>query len=162
MNIRNITIAVAALVVIALVGFFLLRDDIDDDLDNGTETTAEQEDVNNDQEAETTPGDDADIIDDGQDDEEVESQTDVRYGSNGFTPATLEISVGDSVSFVNSSNVSMWVASDSHPTHTNFPDFDAGRGYGSGETYEFTFNEPGSYGYHNHLNPNHGGIIIVE
>ncbi|MEX0934230.1 MAG: plastocyanin/azurin family copper-binding protein [Candidatus Saccharimonadales bacterium] len=156
MNTKNITIAVLVLVAIALVGFFLLRDDVDE-LDNGTDT-----DTTTQQEAETTPGDDTDVIDDGQNDTEAEVQAQVRYSSSGFAPATLEISIGDTVSFVNGGNVSMWVASDSHPTHTNFPDFDARRGYGSGETYEFTFNEPGSYGYHNHLNPNHGGLIIVE
>lgn len=56
----------------------------------------------------------------------------------------------------------MWVASDPHPTHTGLSGFDSGRGYGEGENYSFTFNEPGNWGFHNHLNSGDTGKIIVN
>ena len=86
----------------------------------------------------------------------------VTYTSSGFTPSTLTVPSGTTVQFVNGSSNSMWVASDPHPTHTDYPGFDAKKSYTSGETYSFTFTKTGSWGFHNHLNPSDTGRIIVQ
>jgi len=84
--------------------------------------------------------------------------------------------VGDTVVFDNKGSKMMWTASAVHPTHKAYPDsdiakcetpsqagiFDACRGYGPGELWEFKFNEQGTWKYHNHLQPSHTGTIIVE
>ncbi|MEK6824273.1 MAG: hypothetical protein AABY02_00300, partial [Nanoarchaeota archaeon] len=63
-----------------------------------------------------------------------------------------------------------------HPSHKNYPGsdiakcgtseastiFDACKGLAQGESYSFTFNEVGSWNYHDHLNPNLRGTVIVE
>ena len=59
-------------------------------------------------------------------------------------------------------HVSLWVASNPHPIHTDYSDFDAKRGYAKGERYSFTFFKQGTWKYHNHLNPGEGGVIVVE
>jgi hypothetical protein len=66
----------------------------------------------------------------------------------------------------------MWVASAQHPTHTVYPEktdadclgsaFDACEGVSPGNSWSFTFNEVGEWGYHNHLRANHWGRVIVE
>ena len=56
----------------------------------------------------------------------------------------------------------MWVASAPHPTHTNYPGFDAKQGVASGEKYSFTFDKAGSWNYHDHLIPSNFGTIVVE
>jgi plastocyanin len=82
--------------------------------------------------------------------------------SSGFTPSTLTIKVGDTVTFINKDSNPHWPASDPHPTHTNYPGFDALRPLKTGESYSFTFTKQGAWGYHDHLNPSLRGIIIVE
>ena len=59
-------------------------------------------------------------------------------------------------------HVSLWVASNPHPIHTDYSDFDAKRGYAKGERYSFTFFKQGTWKYHNHLNSGESGVIVVE
>jgi plastocyanin len=82
--------------------------------------------------------------------------------SSGFIPSTLTIKIGDTVTFVNKDSKPHWPASDPHPTHTNYPGFDALRPLKTGESYSFTFTKQGAWGYHDHLNPSLRGTIIVE
>ena len=90
------------------------------------------------------------------------STHEVIYGSLGFVPSTLEIKIGDTVSFKNESGKGMWVASNPHPSHSGTPEFDAGISIANGNSWSFTFTEEGSFGYHNHLNSSQGGKIIVN
>ncbi|MCH8889333.1 hypothetical protein IID26_02835 [Patescibacteria group bacterium] len=96
----------------------------------------------------------------------------VTYTASGFSPTTVTISKGESVTWKNESNRRMWVASAVHPTHTIYPEqtdvdclgssFDACAGAGVGVSYEFTFNEVGTWKYHNHLGISNTGTVIVE
>ncbi|MEK7513019.1 MAG: hypothetical protein AAB601_02360 [Patescibacteria group bacterium] len=86
----------------------------------------------------------------------------VRYTENGFSPNSLLVMRGDTVRFVNESSHLLWVASAPHPTHTNYPAFDARRAYAPGEVYSFTFTETGEWKYHNHRNVSFGGSISVS
>lgn len=86
----------------------------------------------------------------------------VVYSDSGFSPATLRVKAGTAVTFTNQSSNQMWVASNPHPTHTDYPGFDARKAYATGQSYSFTFTQKGTWGYHNHLSPADGGTIIVE
>lgn len=89
-------------------------------------------------------------------------QLTIRYDGSSFTPSTLTIRQGDTVTFVNGSSTLVWPASDDHPVHDDLSGFDALEGLAEGEEYSFTFNEAGEWGYHNHLASTEGGTIIVE
>lgn len=86
----------------------------------------------------------------------------VTYTSSGFSPSPLTINAGDSVHFINNTSGTMWVASDPHPTHTEYSAFDAQKGYASNTTYSFTFDEAGTYEYHDHQHASMRGTIIVK
>ncbi len=86
----------------------------------------------------------------------------VEYGANGFSPASIEINVGDTVAFINKSTSNFWPASNPHPTHTDYPEFDAKKNITPGETYSFTFTKTGTWGYHNHKNPAEKSTVIVK
>ena len=100
----------------------------------------------------------------------------IEITSSGFNPKNLEINVGNSVKFVNKDSENHWPASAIHPTHTVYPGsninkcgtgeesliFDACKGLSQGESYSFTFNEKGSWGYHDHLSPSLRGTIVVN
>lgn len=99
----------------------------------------------------------------------------IRYTNGEYTPDTVHISVGQTVTFVNDDQA-FWPASNLHPTHAAYPGstitkcstqeretiFDACEAMGPGATYTFTFTEPGSWRFHDHINPRATGTVIVS
>jgi len=83
----------------------------------------------------------------------------VAYTDNGFEPKTIEVAIGTKVTFTNKSGKRMWVASNEHPTHEIYKEFDQGA---AGTTYSFVFDKKGTWTYHNHVSPGHVGTIIVK
>ena len=82
----------------------------------------------------------------------------------------MTIKTGTTVTFTNEDSNQHWPASAMHPTHTAYPEsggcigskFDACKGLAQGESFSFTFNEIGSWGYHDHLRASMTGKIVVE
>lgn len=102
----------------------------------------------------------------------VETVT-VTYTDNGFSPQSTQIVKGSVVNFVNKSSIPLWVASDPHPGHTDYPEFDVVYGRDRypvmGENFSFTFEKVGTWEYHSHTASGdatdagiHPGVIIVE
>lgn len=102
----------------------------------------------------------------------------IEIRDDGFFPKTLEVRQGDEVTWINkmSGGKKSWPASAVHPAHTAYPGsdinkcfsgesegiFDACGGLSFGERWSFTFNEKGNWNYHDHLNSNLWGTIVVE
>ncbi len=86
----------------------------------------------------------------------------VNYTNSGFVPATLSIKAGQSVRFVNMTQGAMMVASNPHPEHSDYPEFEQGKTVGYKGIYDFTFVRVGTWGYHNHLNPSKTAVIVVQ
>jgi plastocyanin len=96
----------------------------------------------------------------------------VEITSAGYSPSTVTVKAGDIVTWVNMDSAPHWIASASHPTHTVYPEtggcigstFDACKGLAQGESWSFTFNQKGSWNYHDHLNPQAPffGKVVVE
>ncbi|MBI3486140.1 hypothetical protein HY025_04345 [Candidatus Daviesbacteria bacterium] len=84
----------------------------------------------------------------------------VHYGVNGFSPEILSISKNDVVIF-QSDKLDFWPASDLHPTHLIYPQFDPKKPIESGQSWSFRFGKIGKWRYHNHLAPNFTGVINV-
>lgn len=66
------------------------------------------------------------------------------------------------MNFKNQSGLGLWVASNPHPYHTDYPEFNARAASSSGATFTFLFNKVGTWGYHNHLQPNHQAVVVVD
>lgn len=106
----------------------------------------------------------------------INSEIVVEMSSSGFSPESVEINKGDSVTFTNVGAVGIWPASDIHPTHKSYPGsdiskcssaekdliFDACKLIVPGESYTFTFNEIGTWNYHDHSRASRKGTIIVK
>jgi plastocyanin len=87
----------------------------------------------------------------------------VTYDTTGFSPSKVTIKVGDTVRFINKTSREMDVASNPHPTHTDYPAFDQGKGAFNGKnTFDFTFTQVGIWGYHNHESARDRGEVIVN
>lgn len=80
----------------------------------------------------------------------------------GFSPQTVTVKSGTTVTFVNNGQGLHWPASDVHPTHNLLPGFDSLRGLGTGEEYSFTFTKTGRWSCHDHLHPALTCTITVE
>ncbi len=98
----------------------------------------------------------------------------VTYTDSGFSPKSVTIKKGQSVTWVNKSSRAMWIGSASHPDHTGYDGTSraahCAAGYtgpapfdecGAGTSYTFTFNEVGTWGYHNHAGAQDMGVVIV-
>ncbi len=81
--------------------------------------------------------------------------------SDGFTPPSLEVPTGTTVYFRNDGVRNHWPASAVHPTHQEYPGFDAFRSIPPGDHYRFTFDRPGTWRFHDHLNPAKTGAVTV-
>ena len=85
----------------------------------------------------------------------------VDYDGAKFSPASVDIKVGDIVIFKNNGDVGFWPASANHPMHTLYPEFDAKQSIAPGGKWQFKFEKVGAWKYHDHLNPSATGVINV-
>lgn len=98
----------------------------------------------------------------------------VSYSSSaGFSPKTVTVKKGDTVTFTATDGSAMWVASDVHPSHAEYdgttrqehcaagaaPSFDQ---CSAGTTYSFIFDKAGSFSFHNHVSSQNTGVVVVQ
>ena len=86
----------------------------------------------------------------------------VFYSGGVFSPTNLRIHAGDTVRFQNPSPAPIWVISDPHPAHDGLASLNSAGQILPQSAFVYTFADPGIYGYHNELNPNQIGVIIVR
>ena len=79
----------------------------------------------------------------------------------GYVPNEVVIRQGDVVEWVNDSHQFHWPASNDHPSHLLYPEFDPKRPIAPGESWTFQFDKVGEWGYHDHLKANVIGSVIV-
>ena len=154
---KTFTIALV-LVIVVFGGYFLLKGKVQAPTNTETPDT-------------TIP-----ILDSSIPANQLNSQYVITYTNAGYSPNTLTIKLGDTVTWANDSSQNMWTASAMHPSHIVYsgtslsehcPDtvgisFDACKGIAPGNIWSFVFNKKGEWGFHNHLKSDHFGKIIVE
>lgn len=86
----------------------------------------------------------------------------ITYTDNGFQPSFLAVRVNDVVKFRNQSTVGMWIASNPHPTHSDYPELDQRASVNAGGEYAFTFKKVGVWGFHNDLKLSTQAVISVD
>jgi len=82
--------------------------------------------------------------------------------SDGFHPGKITVPAGSVVVFKNRSGRAFWPASNFHPSHKLYAEFDAKESIQEGNKWQFTFIHPGIWRYHDHLDSQKGGIITVR
>jgi len=83
----------------------------------------------------------------------------------GITPKELTIAVGDTIEFRNSDVKPHWLASNPHPSHSDYPEFDPKAAIEPGGIWSFKFTKAGTWKFHDHANPTNKafqGTIIVK
>lgn len=81
---------------------------------------------------------------------------------NGFSPDKIKINNGDAIIFKTETGKPFWPASDLHPTHGIYPEFDPLEPVPSEKSYEFVFTKKGTWRFHDHLEPYFRGVIEVQ
>ncbi len=98
--------------------------------------------------------------------ESINESSTVIYDDEGFTPKIITVAKGTTVNFDNKTNIPMWVASDPHPDHTEYPELDAINVTGDypepKNDFRFTFDMVGTWTYHSHTFPDHTATVIVN
>ena len=101
----------------------------------------------------------------------------ITYTDSGFSPKSVTIPEGATVTWINQSASALWVGSDPHPAHTGYDGtsrgehcaagysgaapFDSCKPLASGASWSFTFDKVGTWGYHNHSNDGMTGTVVV-
>lgn len=86
----------------------------------------------------------------------------IRINSSGFDPSEVTIKIGEDVEFQNLDQVDRWPASNIHPTHGIYPEFDPRNPIKPNDSWQFKFERAGTFKFHDHLIPNLTGTIKVE
>lgn len=86
----------------------------------------------------------------------------VELKATGFVPAEIMIEEGQTVTFINRNPKDFWPASDDHPSHTIYPEFDPKQPIAQNGAWSFKFDKSGDWKYHDHLSPYFTGIVHVQ
>lgn len=88
-------------------------------------------------------------------------ETNVVLTDEGYTPGEITIRSGQSVKFTTTRGKIFWPASDYHPVHDLYPEFDPKIPIDGDKAWSFTFTKIGTWHYHDHLAPYYTGTIKV-
>jgi plastocyanin len=80
----------------------------------------------------------------------------------GYEPSDLVIERGTTVEFSTTAGRPHWPASNLHPSHTEYSEFDPLQPVEPDQTWSFTFNDVGEWGFHDHLRSYFSGKITVQ
>lgn len=142
---RNLAITIAAIAIILIGGWFLIRPKQSTPLPPAATTPSSVE--------TTTPAT-----------QEATPQTEqnlVSITADGFSPKNVNIKAGGTVTWTNSDSAVHTVDSAVHPTHQVYPLLNLGN-IQPNDKKSLTFPKAGTYKYHDHLNPSLTGQVTVE
>lgn len=80
---------------------------------------------------------------------------------NGFKPGSVEVDSETTLIFINKDSKDRWPASNIHPTHDLYPEFDPKKALQPGQSWTFKPQKAGEWKYHDHLLPHLRGSITV-
>lgn len=143
---KKITAVVVVLLILAVgLGIFLANDGqtVDEVSPQPTIETQEEE---------STPASQG---------EDSKQTVTVRFTDSGFSPSSITVAAGDSITFLNESNRTVDPSSDPHPTHTINPELNVGD-LAPGASKTITVTKTGQWGMHDHLDPSEQLTVIVQ
>ncbi|MEI9914063.1 MAG: cupredoxin domain-containing protein [Candidatus Saccharibacteria bacterium] len=91
------------------------------------------------------------------------SAASVSITPSGFVPQAVTVRVGQAVTWTNNDKSAHQIASDPYPKDNTLLSLNSKTSILSGHTYSYVFNKPGTYYYHDDLNPyTLKGTVIVQ
>jgi hypothetical protein len=83
------------------------------------------------------------------------------YFNGSYHPKEIKIAPNQKIVWINNGTGPIWPASNMHPTHEIYSDFDPMQPVHPGKNWSFVFGKEGIWKYHDHLNPALTGTITV-
>lgn len=91
----------------------------------------------------------------------VVGATVITLTSDGWKPSEVTIKQGNTITFKNTTGNKFWPASNLHPSHLLYPEFDPKQPIAADASWSFVFTKIGAWQFHDHLAPYFTGIITV-
>ena len=85
----------------------------------------------------------------------------IEMTADGFEPSEITVDENTTLNFVNRDGVDHWPASDIHPTHYLYPEFDPKKPIAPGDFWIFKPKKIGAWKFHDHLFPHERGVLTV-
>lgn len=85
----------------------------------------------------------------------------VIYNNGQFSPAKLSVKKGEKIIVRNESGAKIQFNSDSHPSHSLYPELNLGV-IEANQVKTVVITTEGTYTYHNHLNASERGQLVIE
>ena len=90
-----------------------------------------------------------------------QNSTVVIITAQGFEPSEITVAVGATITFLNQDKEARWPASNLHPTHLIYPEFDPKEPVDPDKSWSFKFDKVGTWKYHDHLAPKFTGKVTT-
>ncbi len=91
-----------------------------------------------------------------------QERVDIVLKEDGFEPRDIRVTRGTVVTFTTTRPNKFWPASNAHPSHDVYPQFDPQKVLSPEESWSFTFDVVGVWGYHDHVRSYFTGVIYVD
>jgi plastocyanin len=91
----------------------------------------------------------------------TQSSGTITFDGTMFSPASLSVKTGTTVTIKNTSSEELQFDSDPHPVHTDDTDLNVGA-VPAGQSKTFMVTKAGTFGYHDHLDPSIQGKITIQ
>lgn len=88
--------------------------------------------------------------------------TTITRNASSFTPSSVTITAGDQIKFVNTSGASIQPSSNPHPDHTDYTALNMAVIPNNSSSTTGALNNVGTWGYHDHLDNNISGTIVIQ
>jgi len=85
----------------------------------------------------------------------------ISFTDDGFSQATYTFPAGSAIRVDNQSSMDLQFSSDDHPTHKEHPELNM-KVLGPGEAGTFTPPGKGTYRFHDHINDEFTGTLVIE
>lgn len=89
------------------------------------------------------------------------SSAQIVLSEDGFEPSEVTIKKGGTVTFTTTAGRPFWPASNLHPTHSIYSEFDPLRPLKPNEEWSFTFDRVGTHNFHDHIRAYFFGKVYV-
>jgi len=154
---RNLLLGVAVAVIVVAIGAFYLLSQNKAVAPSASPSPSATSEEMMEEESASPSASDAMMKEDSM----MEEESQVTLSQSGFSPKTLTVKKGTTVTWVNGSGETGNVSSNNHPTHTLYSPLNLGN-FSDGDSVTLTFDKTGTYGYHDHLNPQFTGTVVVQ
>lgn len=90
------------------------------------------------------------------------SEVSIVLTDEGFTPRYVRVTSGTKITFTTTRANQFWPASNEHPTHSIYPEFDSKQQIEPGSSWSVVLSRKGEWSYHDHLRSYFIGRIYVD